>query len=314
MRKSLAMICALMICFLCIAGCAPKNNTDPTNTQAQTQATTADEATTAQNTTVPATTVTTAPTTIAPEDDVVYSPISYNKVSSDKTQSTNKRPAGTGDEANRPSVDTSDKRYKYVAFTFDDGPHYDLTFKFVDKLAEYGGVGTFFVVGNRVSGTQQRAVKYAYDMGNEIGVHAWTHSYYYNTCSESRFRSELDKTADKILSVTGEYPLTMRPVGGGITSSRVKSSGFAVINWNVDSNDWRYTGRSQSNVNTIVRNVLNSTDEGDIILMHEIYYNSYDAFCIIIDELYDRGYRFVTVSDLLGLDSGDKGKLYYSAY
>ncbi|MBQ9742785.1 MAG: polysaccharide deacetylase family protein [Ruminococcus sp.] len=314
MKKSLVAICALMLCFIIIAGCTPTkpvNNVVSTADETATQGTTsADESTMA--TTVPATTVpaTTVPATTVAEtvpDDTIYTPAG-NKVSSDTTRPSY-RPQGTGDEA--PVLDGN---YKYIAFTFDDGPHYDLTYKIVNKLAEYGGVGTFFVVGNRVYGTQRNAMKYAYDCGNEIGVHAWTHENYYHSCSDTTFRTELDKTANKIYEVTGEYPLLMRPTGGSITSARVKSSGFAVINWNVDSIDWRYSSRSQSNVNIIANNILRSADEGDIILMHDLYYNTYDAFCIAIDDLYNRGYRFVTVSQLLGLDSSDVGKLYYSAY
>ena len=51
--------------------------------------------------------------------------------------------------------------------------------------------------------------------------------------------------------------------------------------------------------------------DGDIILMHEIYENSYDAFCIIIEELHQRGFEFVTVSELL--QNPELGYKYYSA-
>ena len=50
---------------------------------------------------------------------------------------------------------------------------------------------------------------------------------------------------------------------------------------------------------------------GDIILMHEIYENSYQAFSVIIDTLYKEGYRFVTVSELLG-ESIQSGTKYHS--
>ena len=336
MKRSITMILSLILCVVFVTGCAT------TSTDIQ-SGTTVDEVNTPETSTAECVTTTVAPTTEtqsttapeATEKEVMYTPITNNKVSSDlydeteppykpqyKPSTKPADPNATGDEATvpqRPTHSTADKKYKYIAFTFDDGPHYELTYKFVDKLAQYGGVGTFFVVGNRLYGEQANAMKYAYDMGNEIGVHAYTHEYYYHTCSDATFRSELSKTAKLITNITGESPLTMRPVGGGITSSRVKSSGYAVINWNVDSNDWRYTGRystsaKNQNVNTIVNNVLNSVDEGDIVLFHEIYYNSYDAFCKVIDTLYKRGYRFVTVSQLLDLDEGDKGKLYYNAY
>ncbi len=317
----LKFIICLVLCSLVFAGCATQArivNTEPssgTNATVQTECTVITTSTNAstQGTTAPATTV---------GETFVYEPVSNNKVSSDYSEDPTEpqinrpsKPASSGDEV--PATNpTADKRYKYIAFTFDDGPHYELTYKFADKLAEYGGVGTFYVVGNRIHGEQEKAMKYAYDLGNEIGVHGYTHEYYYNSCSESRFKSELSKTANKIQEVTGEYPLTMRPIGGGITSSRVKSSGFVVVNWNVDSNDWSYTGRGSSknqNINAIYNNVIKSTDENDIILFHEIYYNSYDAFCKVIDKLYKKGYRFVTVSQLLGVDKDDVGTFYYSA-
>ena len=287
MRKITAFLCAVIMCVTCACGC--QHTMDTNTTQPTASSATADE-TTFVVTTVSATTevLTTAPT--EPSDEPERPEYVSHKA--------------TGDEAGK---------YKYVAFSFDDGPHYDLTYKFVDKLAQYGGVGTFYVVGNRVKGKQADAVKYAFDKGNEIGVHAWTHTKYYNTCFDSVFRSELDKTDDVIRKVTGVKPISMRPVGGAITNERVKSSGYAVVIWNVDSNDWRYSSSAKGNVDTIVNNVMRSVSDGDIILMHEIYYNSYDAFCIIADRLYKQGYRFITVEELLDLKEADRGTRYYSA-
>ncbi len=337
MKRTIAFVLSALLCVVFVAGCVRPSSEVPADTSADeipvTEAYSTQASSTVPVTSQPAETT----VVITTAKEVVYTPITSNKVSSDlpdpteppapvvKPQKPTKpvNPDATGDEATaatqRPTHTTEDKNYKYIAFTFDDGPHYELTYKFVDKLAQYGGVGTFYVVGNRIHGEQAEAMKYAYDMGNEIGVHGYTHEYYYHTCSDATFRSELSKTAKLIKSITGESPLTMRPIGGGITSSRVKSSGYVVINWNVDSNDWSYTSRystsvKKQNINTIANTVLNSTDEGDIILFHEIYYNSYDAFCKVIDTLYKRGYRFVTVSQLLALDDSDRGKLYYNAY
>lgn len=318
------VILCMVLCSVIFAGCAtqatipsikPTIITD-TTVQTEVPGTTISTEPSTQGTTIPEPTV---PVTTEGED-IVYEPVSDNKVSSDyieeptEPQSPQPSKPASGDEV--PENPTSDKRYKYIAFTFDDGPHYELTYKFADKLAEYGGVGTFYVVGDRIHGEQEKAMKYAYDLGNEIGVHGYTHKYYYDSCSESVFKSELTKTANKIKEVTGEYPLTMRPIGGGITSSRVESSGFVVVNWNVDSNDWKYAGGGSSkkqNIDAIYNNVIKATDQNDIILFHEIYYNSYDAFCKVIDKLYKNGYRFVTVSQLLGVDKDDVGSFYYSA-
>ena len=53
---------------------------------------------------------------------------------------------------------------------------------------------------------------------------------------------------------------------------------------------------------------MKSVKDGSIILMHELYENSYQAFCILIERLYQEGYELVTVSELLGdkLQPGQK--------
>ncbi len=202
---------------------------------------------------------------------------------------------------------------KYIAFTFDDGPSSTYTKKIVDKLASYGGRGTFFIVGNRLNSTTGAAIQYAVNKGNEIGIHAYTHSYKYNNCSESIYQSELSKTADAIHKYLPNYNITlMRPVGGMITSNRVASCPYAVINWNKDTNDWRYKNPSGNSgkINTIYNNTIKNVKNGDIILMHEIYKNSYEAFCKAVDTLYKDGYRFVTVTELIGKSNIKAGKKY----
>ena len=86
----------------------------------------------------------------------------------------------------------------------------------------------------------------------------------------------------------------------------------------MDSEDWRYKSRADSataeqNIQTIVDNILSQVEDGDIVLMHEIYQNSYEAACIVIDRLSAEGYEFVTVSELIGEENLEIGKIYYNA-
>ena len=97
----------------------------------------------------------------------------------------------------------------------------------------------------------------------------------------------------------------VRAPGGRVSKERIADSPLYFINWSIDSNDWRYKSRKtdqerEENIQTIVNNVSTAAGSGKIILMHEIYDNSYDAFCIIIEQLAQRGYEFVTVSEMLG--------------
>ena len=134
-----------------------------------------------------------------------------------------------------------------VALTFDDGPHNVRTTAIVDELAKYGFHATFFVVGNRIDGTAYNSrdtINYIADHGNEIGIHGYTHEYYYDTCSDTNYSNELSKTADAIHAKLPDYNITlMRPVGGRMSEARLLASKYAVINWNVDSEDWKYSGK-----------------------------------------------------------------------
>ena len=199
---------------------------------------------------------------------------------------------------------------KRVAITFDDGPHNVRTKKIVDELDKYGYSATFFVVGNRVDGKAYNggdAVKYAYSHGNEIAIHGYTHAVYYHNCADDRYERELSNTKNAIKEVVPDAKVKlMRPIGGNITDERVEECDYSVIMWSVDSEDWKYKGRgdndelAQQNIDIIVENVMSQVKSGDIILMHDIYENTYEATKIILERLHDEGYDVVSVSELLG--------------
>lgn len=190
---------------------------------------------------------------------------------------------------------------KRVALTFDDGPHNTRTKLIVDELDKYGYHATFFVLGNRVDGSEYNgaaAMKYAYEHGNEIAIHGYTHKVYYDGRStDAQYERELSKTHSAITSVLPDYEVKlMRPIGGAITGKRVQSCPYSVIMWNVDSQDWKF----KDDVEKIVDNVMSSVSDGSIVLMHDIHESTYAAAVIIINELHEAGYEIVTVSELIG--------------
>lgn len=213
-----------------------------------------------------------------------------------------------GTPADKPS-----ENKKRVAITFDDGPHNVRTREIVDELAKYGFTATFFVVGNRVDGTEYRGgdtVKYVIDHGHEVGIHGYTHKVYYHECSDSEYEYELSKTLNAIRSYASGYNVRlMRPVGGYITDARVQSCEYSVIMWNVDSLDYKNAyfpdtslseAEQKERVDTIVENVMSNVKDGSIILMHDIYLSTSHATAIILERLYNEGYEVVSVSELLG--------------
>lgn len=211
---------------------------------------------------------------------------------------------------------TRDPNAKVVAFSFDDGPNTSLTYKFVDKLKEYGATATFFVVGERMGKNNGAALQYAVDNGMEVGLHSYDHTYY-NKMSIDEYLNDLAKTEAAIKKYVDVEIRLMRPPGGILSTAQKEACPYTAVKWSVDSNDWKYKARNseeqiKENVQTIVDNVMKNIKSGDIVLMHELYQNSYEAFCIIIEQLYDQGYEIVTVGELLGDDKIAPGKLYYN--
>ncbi|MBP5461991.1 MAG: polysaccharide deacetylase family protein [Lachnospiraceae bacterium] len=259
-----------------------------------------------ENTPAPTPTMTPIPTNTpspSPSPSPTPTPVPTNTPTPTATPTPKATPTPEGPTST--PTPTPDDGRKMIAFTFDDGPYSKLTPKFLETLQKYNAKATWFVVGDRIDGETGPQLKQLTDAGMEVQIHAWTHDNYYDTCSDKVYHEEIDKTYDKILEVTGVAPTMVRAPGGRISKERIAESPLYFINWSIDSNDWRYKSRKtdeerQTNINTIVNNVISAAGRGKIILMHEIYDNSYEAFCIIIDKLAQQGYEFVTVSEMLG--------------
>ncbi|MBQ9162157.1 MAG: polysaccharide deacetylase family protein [Clostridia bacterium] len=205
---------------------------------------------------------------------------------------------------------SSDTPKKKVAMTFDDGPHNVRTRAIVDELAKYGFNATFFVVGNRVDGTEmncEATVRYIIEKGNEVGIHGYTHDVYYNSCSDEEYEYELKQTKKAITVASHGYKVSlMRPIGGAISAERAAECEYSVILWDVDSLDYehRYSSSDAEGAtekrDTIVDNVMSQVKDGSIILMHDIYQSTVDATAVILKRLHEEGYEVVTVSELIG--------------
>lgn len=203
---------------------------------------------------------------------------------------------------------------KRVALTFDDGPNYINTEAVLDALAQYEWNATFFVVGNLIKGEGSKTLQRIAAEGHEIGIHGYTHTqndaHYYNTCTDAVYQMEIFNTVSAIRTYIPNYtPTLMRPVGGFISNERAAASPYSIILWSIDTEDWKhryYKGISDeeadARVDIIVQNALKNVQDGDIILMHDIYQSSADATVKILAALYDMGYEVVTVSELLGAD------------
>ena len=185
---------------------------------------------------------------------------------------------------------------KYVALTFDDGPHHELTPKILDILKKHNALATFYVLGNRVQ-CYPDIVKRAYEEGHEIGNHTWDHPQL-TALSQEALLQQLNKTTNLVASITGEAPATLRPPYGAMNDTVKQLANMPLINWSVDTLDWKHKNKQK-----MLEIVRNTTKNGSIILMHDIQQSTADGLEDIIVELTNQGYKFVTVSTLLQLEN-----------
>lgn len=191
-----------------------------------------------------------------------------------------------------PPKPTLNRNTKMVCLTFDDGPYSPVTNRILDVLEKYGGHATFFVVGNRVP-QYKSCVTRAESLGCEIGNHTYDHKSVLTSMSAGSISSEISGCNSEINKVLGHSARIMRPVGGAYNNTVKNNVGMPMINWSVDTQDWK-----NRNTQTIVNNILNNVKDGDIILMHDLYPATAAAMEIVIPELVRRGYTLVTVSEM----------------
>ena len=197
------------------------------------------------------------------------------------------------DGVNDPSktVSTAPEGGAMVALTFDDGPGY-YTNDLLDLLEQYNAKATFFMIGQEVE-NYPSAVLREHEMGMEQGNHSWDHKTLTHLSPED-IEWEFRKTNDTISSITGDSIELFRAPGGGLNDDVYANSlGMKSILWSIDTLDWE-TKNAQQTYDTVINNV----QDGDIILMHEIYEASLNAAKMIIPKLQEMGYQLVTVSEL----------------
>ncbi len=191
-------------------------------------------------------------------------------------------------------------RENVLAITFDDGPHPTLTPKLLDILKQRNVKATFYVLGSKVQ-THPEIIRRMVEEGHEIGNHTWSHPSL-NKIGTTRVKSELDRTTDIIQKTAGVTPKTMRPPYGATNTNlnRRMNDEFAlkVIMWSVDPQDWRYRNSSR-----VSGHLTANAKPGDILLAHDIHASTIAAMPSALDNLLAKGFRFVTVSELLEMDS-----------
>ena len=189
---------------------------------------------------------------------------------------------------------------KEVALTFDDGPSPQFTPQILQILDAYGVKATFFVVGNQAK-LYPGLIREIAERGHAIGNHTFTHPSDIRELTEAQFLAELVLTSRVVEQSAGIRPRLFRPPKGRFGSRELRlaeSLGYQVVLWSVSADHHEATTPQR-----MAARVIRMVRPGVIILMHDgplpIRWRDVAALPLIIEELLELGYRFVTVPELL---------------
>jgi len=192
------------------------------------------------------------------------------------------------------SVKTDEKK---VALSFDAAWGADDTDTLLEILAKHNVKATFFLVGDWVRKYPEEVKRIA-SAGHDIGNHSDKHPHM-ASMSKEQIKEDVMRAHDSTKELLGMDMNLFRPPFGEYNNTvmgALKECGYYIIQWDVDSLDWKEYG-----VQPLIDAVLKhkSLGNGSIILMHNNAKYTKDALESIIIGLTEQGYEMVPLSELI---------------
>jgi len=206
---------------------------------------------------------------------------------------------------------------KRIALTFDDGPHLANTPQVLEVLAAHDAIGTFFVNGKSVRTQEhQDLLLQMHAAGHIIGNHSQNHKNL-KTVSHSTLVYEIEQTHDILVQLDLDPAFFRFPYGASTctTADTVRSYGYAVTGWHIDSADWCY-GASRGGVGycspSTFRHVPDSyrgdmagyvlsqarSKGGGVLLFHDVHAYTVNNLDHVLTTLENDGFTFVALDDV----------------
>lgn len=198
---------------------------------------------------------------------------------------------------------SASRQSRKVALTFDDVPDPRFTGKVLDVLKSKQVKATFFAMGTR-SMKHPDLLRRISREGHDVGNHSYSHPDFSKLPLED-VKAQIERAEKTIAGIIGYKPKLVRPPYGAIMPEQLewaKGQAYTVVNWDVDSADWR-----QLTANEVFRNVTSAVRPGSVILMHagggqgQNLEGTVKALPRIIDWLKEHHYEPVPLTELLGL-------------
>lgn len=189
---------------------------------------------------------------------------------------------------------------RLVALTFDDGPLPQWTPMVLDTLDRYEVPATFFLVGTRA---REHAALLRGRLGrHEVGNHSWAHHDLARLDARAAY-DDLRRSHDTITEVTGSSPRLIRPPWGHLGGAALYAAArlnYRLVLWTLQMVEGQFPHDPAGHARRIVADV----QPGTILLGHDVGTDqrlvALRGLPDMIKGLRDRGYTFVTVSQLVG--------------
>lgn len=190
------------------------------------------------------------------------------------------------------SLNHLDKTKQQIALTFDDGPCSPQTQKVLDTLKKHNAKATFFVIGKNIKGNESILQQIIND-GHSIGSHSYSHDFWIDIWGKKKLEQDIVESLNAIKNVIGKDVKIIRPPYGVTTpnfASVFKKLNLQSVGWNVRSYD-----TSASDINIILSRVLQKTQNGSVILLHDRLDLMPELLEKLIPALKQKNFEFVTV-------------------
>ena len=204
---------------------------------------------------------------------------------------------------------------KYCALSFDDGPNTTTTMQVLDILEENGIAASFFLIGRNITDETVPVMKRAVALGCDLENHSFSHPYF-SKLSKEEMLKEIDSTSVLIEYAVGRRPQYFRPPY--IDHNELMHNVIDLVFISGRSfQDWNPEVSLQQRIDGILTRV----GDGDIILLHDSTGNTatVEALKVVIPEMKERGFTFVTVRQLFEEVRGNvppahDGRIYTNVY
>jgi len=189
------------------------------------------------------------------------------------------------------------ERIRKLALTFDGAPNPPATLNVLAKLDEHGVKGTFFMEGHRIEKEPDTA-REVKRRGHEIGNHSYSHPMLDQIPLEEA-RVEIEKTDALLREVVGVETKLVRPPAGALNhelAAMLICMGYEIALWSpmVPIYDW-----AGPDAAAICRRILSNVgDENTVLVFHDRVEFVPDVLDTIIPVLRDKGFTFVTMSQM----------------